>query len=149
MATVTPDREFNQPDEFRHVVAASRKRLFAVFDDPQQGVAAVSALPASDLIPGEKTWLLHGEEGRRRLDATGAHHGPYGRLVRLLQRTMSDDNQYADTLERALEDGALVVAVPIANIDIADRVAKLLKEQSGHTFAYTKHGDFVPTAGEI
>jgi hypothetical protein len=149
MATTTTDREFNQPDEFRHIIAASRKRLFAVFDDPQQGIAAVSALPASDLMPGEQTWLLHGEEGRRRIDVTGTHHGAYGRFVRLLQLAMSDDNQYIDALDRALRSGALVVAVPIAHINIADRVAKVLETQSGHTFAYTKHMDFVPTASEI
>ena len=144
-----PDREYNQPAQFRHVVAASRKRLFAVFDDPEHGVAAVGAVEPVDLIPGEETWLLHGQEGLRRLDVAASSHGVYGRLVRGFQLAMTDDNRYLDTLERALEQGALVVALPVADIETADRVASALQGRGGHTFAYTAHMDFVPTAGEI
>ena len=144
-----PERRYNQPEEFRHVVAASRKRLFAVFDDPERGVAAVGALRAGDLDSTRETWLLYGEEGLRRLDAAGTGHGVYGHVVRGLQRVMSDDSRYLDALESALEDGALVVSLPIADIETADRVAGELQGGSGHTFAYTAHMDFVPTAGEI
>lgn len=148
-AAPVPDREYNQPEQFRHVVAASRKRLFAVFDEPEQGVAAVGALLPGDLVPGRETWLLHGEEGLRRLDVAGSSHGVYGRLVRGFQLTMTDDNRYLDALENALERGALVVALPVADVETADRVARELQGRGGHTFAYTAHMDFVPTAGEI
>lgn len=143
------EAQLNRPAEFGRVVAAARKRLFAVFDDPREGLAAVQDVPAADLVAGEQVWLLHGEEGRRRLDARGAGHGLYGRVVRLAQRAMSDDNQYLDTLDRALRGGALVAALPVADMTTADRVAEVLLGRSGHAFAYTRHLDFVPTLGEI
>ena len=151
MTTLEPldERRLNQPEDFRHVIAASRKRLFAVFDDPREGLAAVAAVPAADLIAGEPTWLLHGDEGLRRLDAGGARHGWYGRLVRVWQRAMTDYNQYIDALARALQDGALVVALPVADMATADRLAAALADRSGHGFAYAVHFDFVPTTGEI
>ena len=139
----------NHPASFHHVVAASRKRLFAVFDDPEEGLAAVAAIPGADLIHGEEVWLLHGEEGRRRLDAVGAHHGLYGRLVRVVQMATSNDNRYIDALDRALHNGALVVALPVRDIRTADRLARAMQDRSGHSFAYTAHHDFVPTLGEI
>ncbi len=147
--TTVDERALNQPDSFRHVVAASRKRLFAVFDDPQEGLGAIAAIPAADLISGEQTWLFHGEEGLRRLDPSGAAHGLYGRLVRGVQLAVSDDNRYVDALARALHDDALVVALPVTDIETADRLAAALQARSGHTFAYTKHMDFVPTLGQI
>lgn len=139
----------NHPASFHRVVAASRKRLFGIFDDPKDGLAAVAALPGTDLIHGEEVWLLHGEEGRRRLDAAGAHHGMYGRLVRVVQMATSDDNRYIDALDRALGNGALVVALPVRDMRTADRLAEGLQRAGGHSFAYTAHHDFVPTLGEI
>ncbi len=143
------ERELNRPEDFRHVVAASRRRLFAIFDDPHDGLAGLAALPAGDLVAGKQTWLFYGETGQRRLVGRGARHGVYGRLVRLLQITNTDDNRYIDALERALHHGALVVAVPVRRIDTADRLAEILHARGGHTFAYTKHMNFVPTLGEI
>ena len=149
MTTSTAEQRYNQPAEFDHVVAASRKRLFAVFDDPDKGMAAVAAVPERELIGGEQVWLLFGEEGRRRLDATGAGHGAYGRIVRMFQRAMSDDSQYMDALDVALAAGSLVVGVPVRNIHVADRVAAVLEPFEARNLAFTSHLDFVPTAGEI
>lgn len=148
-ASPTTERDLNRPEQFRHVVAASRKRLFTVFDDPHDGLAAIDDLPAMDLIPGEDVWLLHGEEGLRRLDPGGTHHGLYGRLVRVVQLAVSNDGEYIDALARALRDGALVAALPVRDIDTADRLAKVLAARSGHAFAYTRHMDFTPTRGTI
>lgn len=138
----------NRPAAFDHVVAAARKRLFAIFDEPRDGLDALDALEAGDLVAGEELWLFHGAEGLRRLDPHGAHHGLRGRLVHLVQETMSDDNRYLDALARALRAGALVVALPVADLSTADRVAAALQESDGHSFAYTTHRDFVPTRGE-
>jgi hypothetical protein len=149
MTTTDTEQGYNQPAQFRHVVAASRKRLFAVFEDPDKGLAAVAEVPAKELIRGEQIWLFHGEEGRRRLDATGAGHGAYGRVVRIFQRAMSDDNQYMDALDLALAAGALVVALPVHDIHVADRVAAVLERHEARNLAFTSHLDFIPTAGEI
>ena len=132
---VTDEDALNQPVPFDQVVAAARKRLFAVFDNPERGLAAIAELPSRDLIPGEQIWLLHCEEGLRRLDPSGRNHGLYGRYVRITQLTMSDDNLYVDALARALSNGALVIALPVAHADTADRIAELLETCSGHSFA--------------
>jgi hypothetical protein len=53
------ERELNRPEHFEHVIAGSRKRLFAIFDDPRQGLAAIRSLPADELIPGERNLRQH------------------------------------------------------------------------------------------
>lgn len=151
MTTAEPldERELNQPEDFEQLVTGARKRLFAIFDDPRAGLEAVRSIDPGDLIAHADIWLMHGEEGRRRLDARAAHHGLFGKLVRAGQLAMSDDNRYIETLDRALAHGALVVALPVGRITVADRLAELLQAASGHSFAYTTHLDFVPTRGEI
>jgi len=121
-----------------------RHRLFGVFDDPAVGRAAVENL-VPDLRAGEDgIWLLHGEEGLQKIDVSGGLEGLRGRIVRLVELAMSSDIGYLRTLEDALESGALVVSIPVADAAAARTLAEALGAGSGHTFAYFSNWEFQP-----
>ncbi|MDA8342738.1 MAG: hypothetical protein M0007_11030 [Actinomycetota bacterium] len=122
-----------------------RHRLFGVFDDVGAATAAVEALRAGGLGSTDDIWVYAGDDGARDLDATGAGHGVWGRLVRAVEAAMAnDDVSYLRTLRDELAQGHVVLAVRVANEHDADAMATELRSRAGHSFAYGAHWDFVP-----
>jgi len=142
MADSEPIR--NVPQEFEHFVAAPPHRLFAVFDDPEAGDEAIAHLHAEGGFTNEDdTWVFFGEEGSRRLDVSGSAHGIHAEIIRLLQRLMSSDVNYLRSLDQAVRDGHLVVAVVVGH-DSLEHVAEVLRGHGGHSLARVAHWDYVP-----
>ena len=127
-------------------IGRPRHRLFAVFNDPTVGRDVVEKL-GDDHAGEDDIWILHGEEGLQKLDVSGGMEGLRGRIVRTVELAMSSDIGYLRTLEGALESGGLVVSIPVANIDAAERLADLLGSSSGHSFAYFSNWEFQPVRG--
>lgn len=136
----------NIPEDFDRFVAAPPHRLFAVFDDPATGEEAIRLLRDEGGLAGEDDiWVFFGEEGRRRLDLSGAGHGIGGEIVRFLQRLMSADIVYLHSLDVALREGRMVVAALVGPDDL-DRLAALVRDRGGHSLARVAHWDYVPVA---
>ncbi|HET9093117.1 MAG TPA: hypothetical protein VFN50_11955 [Acidimicrobiales bacterium] len=134
-----------QHSERHDLLLAPPHRLFVVFDSREVAEAALRRLRAEELAPEDEVWVLAGEEGLSALDAAGTRHGVRGRVVRLLQMAMTvNDIQYLEILEADLAAGHVVLAIPVANQRRADEIARLLREQAGHSMAYGAHWDFVP-----
>jgi hypothetical protein len=134
----------NRPRDFSRFIAAPPHRLFAIFDEPAAGDEVIDKLRAEgDFSDEDDVWVLFGEEGRRRLDLSGSCHGLHSEMIRLVQRLMSSDMAYLRTLDKALRDCHMVVAVPVGHDNI-DHVAEVLRGHSGHSLARVAHWDFVP-----
>jgi hypothetical protein len=141
-----PERLCNQPTDFHKFVGAPHHRLFAIFDDDVDAEEAVEALRFEGFADGRDLWVFCGEEGARRLDVTGESHGVWARGIRIVQKVMSNDFGYLQTLDEALRNGSTVVAVWVPNEKTADEVGRLLRSFAGHSIAYGTHLDFVPVA---
>lgn len=133
----------NRPEDFQRFIGAPRHRLFAVIDEREAVEAAIAALgpAASDGEAG--LWVLHGEEGIRRLDFSGRGHGLRSMTVRLVQRAMSSDFHYLRSLDRALRDGRFVLSVALPDREAAERTKQALRGCTAHSFAFVMHMNFV------
>lgn len=142
--TVQVSEIHNIPARFDRLVAAPAHRVFAVFDDPQAGMAAVSDLRSTLAMTAEDdVWVFFGDEGSRRLDVEGSGHGLRGAVIRTVQKVMSNDLDYLKVLDDAVRAGHLVVAVRVEG-DAIDRAAAVLRAHSGRSMARVSHLDFVP-----
>ena len=83
--------------------------IFAVIDDPGDSEELEREL-AEDGFDRSELLCLTGEEGARRIDASGRGHGLFARLVRLLEYT-DDSRLHAEEYERQARAGHLVVGV--------------------------------------
>lgn len=115
-------------------------RLFAVFADRAQAGRALQAVEGAR--PGKATtWFFEGKDGATELDPdalTGLGRG--------FSWLFSSNIEVLRELSGLVRDGAVVVAVPEADVASADRDAAILRQHGGQWFAYTAHGNFVPVA---
>lgn len=143
MAESKIDAPFSGSHRF---VAPPRHRLFAIFDDPVVGRQAVEELRSEGYGEDQDIWVFFGEEGRLLLDAAGRSLGLGGRILRVIERAMTNDFGYLQTLDDALQRGSMVIAVRTPDEESADLLARRLRSSSAHSFAYGAHFDFVPIA---
>ncbi len=136
----------NVPQDFDRFIGAPPHRLFAVFDTSEAGEEAIRVLRTRGISGEDDIWVFFGEEGRRRLDVSGAGHGIHGGIVRFLQRLMSADVEYLRSLDEALGKGSMVVAVMVAPEDL-DWMVALLRGQGAHSLGRVAHWDYVPVPG--
>lgn len=129
----------------RSFVLPPRHRLFAIFDDPAEGLKVIDELRHGGFAGTEDIWCYCGEDGLERLGLGTTARSVRMRAVRLAQRTFSSDVEYLEVLGEALREGALVVAVWVSD-DAADGLAAQMREGHAHSFAYCAHWDFVPVA---
>lgn len=84
--------------------------LLAVLDEAEAAERAAAALLAAG-VDREGVHVLTGEDGAGAIDGLGERHGPWARIVRLVQFTTMDQMPDFRTYEAALLDGRSVVAV--------------------------------------
>jgi hypothetical protein len=98
--------------------------------------AAASLVDLSEAgFADEEIHAISGEEGVRRLDPTGKHHGLRGRLIRTVENVAADDDilfGYADDLAA----GAVLVSVPAPDDETRTRAAHVLHEHGGEKVRY-------------
>jgi hypothetical protein len=98
-----------------------------------QATATVLELGDAGFAP-EEIHAICGEEGLRRLDPSGKHHGLRGRLIRAVDNVTSDETlfEYADDLTA----GAVIVSVPAPNDEVQARAAHILREHGATRMRY-------------
>jgi hypothetical protein len=99
--------------------------VVAIIDDHQSALDALGRLAAD----GFGADLLHGEEGRTRLD--DAEQTGFASFLRRLAHALGDEVRIRDRLDRALSTGASVVSVDV-EADHADEVSRILEAHGGH-----------------
>ena len=98
-----------------------------------EAAASLAELSEAGFAP-EEIHAICGEEGVRRLDPSGKHHGLRGRLIRVVETVSTDDtlSDYADDLAA----GAILVSVPARDDDEQSRAAHVLREHGATKMRY-------------
>ena len=117
-------------DEFRHRPV---NELAALLPD-EPAVDAVMKDLQTAKVDVSTVRVLHGEEGARILDPTGAEHGFATRIVRWLQ-TRGYDRNILDVYEEALDNGEALITVPCAQAD-RRHLARLMLPHGAHGVIY-------------
>ncbi len=115
-------------------------RLFAVFEDMASVETALAALPDGEELRG-RTWVFAGPDGARLLGP-----GEVAGAARLASWLFSHNIEHLRGLARLVEDGFVVVALPVRRVAVADSTARRLREHGAQWSAYTAHGNFVPVS---
>lgn len=111
-----------------------RHRVVAALPEPSEAARAIDELEAVG-FPRDRIYGLYGEDGLRRLDPTGRHHGFRGRLLRTTQMIIAAGDDITIDAEHIAE-GGVVLTVPAANPDEAGRAAHVLKAHGGTHVRY-------------
>ena len=110
--------------------------LLAVIDDPVAARGVCAALPAQAGLPADAVTLLEGAEAAARIDGLGRSHGPWTRLLRLVQFTTMDQMPDFRLYEAAIADGRAVIAVRVRDAEARQRVRDALAAAGAHFMNY-------------
>ena len=106
--------------------------LLAVVPDPTDAAAAAAELTQAG-VAAKDVSVLRGEEGARRLDGTGARHGPLARLGRALSFTVMDQMPDMAWYEGAVREGHAVLMVRVRGGDERKAaIVTILRRHRGH-----------------
>jgi hypothetical protein len=108
-------------------------RVIGVLPGLDEATASVVEL-REDGFPQEDIHAICGEEGMRRLDPSGKHHGLQGRLIRAVEFVASDATlaDYAEDIAA----GAILVSVPTPDDEAQSRAAHVLREHGATKMRY-------------
>ena len=118
----------------RQLARSPEHQILARLPGPDEAAATAEALAGAG-IPADQVFVLCGEEGAKRLDPTGRHHGLKGRLVRLTQAITAygdmirDDGLY-------LEAGGVLIIVPARDGDERERAQRVLRQHGASAMRY-------------
>jgi len=108
-----------------------RGRLLAVIDDPAAIGAVLEQLGAAGIEPA-RLEVYRGEDAAAAFDGTGAHHGPFARLRRIVEFLMMDQAPDLAWYEAAARGGRSVLSVrPKGGEQVRTAVA-VIRANGGH-----------------
>jgi hypothetical protein len=128
----------NEPEFFApplpDLLRLRSSRVVGVLPGLDEASESLAELSDAGFAPDE-IHAICGEEGVRRLDPSGKHHGLRGRLVRAVENVAAADDtlfEYADDLAA----GAVIVSVPALDDDTRTRAAHVLREHGATKMRY-------------
>ena len=129
----THDPEFFAPP-LPDLLRLPTSRVIGSLPGPDEATASVKELREAGFAQ-EEIHAICGEEGVRRLDPSGKHHGLHGLLARAVQNVAAADDtlfDYADDLAA----GAVIVSVPALDDETRSRAAHVLREHGATKMRY-------------
>jgi len=109
--------------------------LLGVLPDPEHAAAAAAALKASGIGDKDIT-VLRGDEGASRFDPTGAVHGLFARLRRLVSFAVMDQLPDMAWYDAAIRSGQAVVMVRIRGDERKAEAIETLRDNGAHFVNY-------------
>jgi hypothetical protein len=109
--------------------------LLAVIPDPERAVASAAALKAAG-IPDSDITMLRGDEGASRFDPTGAVHGIFTRLRRIVSFAVMDQLPDMAWYDAAVRSGQAVVMVRVRGDDAKAEAIRILRDHGAHFVNY-------------
>ncbi|HXS71230.1 MAG TPA: hypothetical protein VN839_06580 [Patescibacteria group bacterium] len=109
--------------------------LLAVLPDPEHAASAAAALKANGIDDKDIT-VLRGDEGASRFDPTGAVHGLFTRLRRLVSFTVMDQLPDMAWYDAAIRSGQAVVMVRVRGDDRKVEAIRTLRDRGAHFVNY-------------
>ena len=110
------------------------QQLVARLPSVDQAASAVRALREAG-IPTDQVYAIYGEEGIRRFDPTGRHHGLKGRLVRAAQFVASYGELINEDASH-LEGGGVILLVPAADPAARQQAQETLRAHGASAMRY-------------
>ena len=107
------------------------RKVLAVLDDAESVGRAVAAIEAVG-VPSDDVEAFAGVEDAARFDSTGARHGLFARLRRVIQFSLMDQLPAMAWYEAALREGRHVVAVRTSDRRTTLKVVAALVSAGGH-----------------
>jgi len=115
VSALTPEDLFAEPPG-PDMFTEPRHRFVARLPDPDDAASALVDLTSAGFRTDE-VFVISGDEGIRRMDPSGLHHGLKGRLVRAV-----DYLAYGEMIEEDaahLEAGGIIVSLPASGSERA------------------------------
>jgi hypothetical protein len=109
--------------------------LLTVLPDSENAAAAAAELKAAG-IPDRDITILRGDEGSSRFDPTGAVHGLFARLRRIVSFTVMDQLPDMAWYDAAIRSGQAVIMVHLRGDDRKSEAVRILREHGGHFINY-------------
>jgi hypothetical protein len=109
--------------------------LLAVLPDPERAAAAAAAIKAAGIADKDIT-ILRGDESASRFDPTGAIHGAFARLRRIVSFTVMDQLPDMAWYDAAVRAGQAVVMVRVRGDDRKAGLIGILRDHGGHFINY-------------
>jgi hypothetical protein len=134
---VTQPEDLFGPPPAPDLLREPRHQLVARLPGPDEAMSALSELSNAGISTAE-AFVVCGDEGVRRLDPTGRHHGLKGRLVRAVQYVTS----YGDLIEedaQHLETGGVIVVLPAEDPHARAEALRILRAEQASRVRY--YGD--------
>ncbi|MDQ1550977.1 MAG: hypothetical protein QOD50_399 [Actinomycetota bacterium] len=129
----TYDPEFFAPP-LPDLLRLPSHRVIGVLPTPDEATASVLQLSEAGFAR-EEIHAICGEEGVRRLDPSGKHHGLHGLLIRAVENVASADDSLFDYADE-LAAGAVIVSVPAGDDETQSRAAHVLREHGATKMRY-------------
>jgi hypothetical protein len=109
--------------------------LLAVVPSSENAAAAAAELKSAG-IPDRDITILRGDEGASRFDPTGAVHGLFSRLRRIVSFTVMDQLPDMAWYDAAIRAGQAVIMVRLRGDDRKADAIRIVREQGGHFINY-------------
>lgn len=109
--------------------------LLAVVPDAERAAAVAAALKATG-TPDRDITIVRGDEGASRFDPTGAVHGLFTRLRRMVSFTVMDQLPDMAWYDAAIRAGQAVVMVRLRGDEQKAEAVRILREPGGHFINY-------------
>jgi|SoiMethySBSTD1v2_1073268.scaffolds.fasta_scaffold638692_2 hypothetical protein len=109
--------------------------LLAVLPDPERAAASAAAVKAVGIADKDIT-IMRGDEGASRFDPTGAVHGLFARIRRIVSFTVMDQLPDMAWYDAAIRTGQAVVMVRIRGDETKADAVRVLREHGAHFVNY-------------
>jgi hypothetical protein len=109
--------------------------LLGVFPSSEDAAAAAAELKAAG-IPDRDITILRGDEGSSRFDPTGAVHGLFARLRRIVSFAVMDQLPDMAWYDAAIQAGQAVIMVRLRGDDRKAEAVRIMREHGGHFINY-------------
>lgn len=116
--------------------------MIAVLADETRVEEVVAALQIHGVDPREVS-VLHGEEGRQILDASGSENGMLDKVMRMLEHISEVQRTYVKYVDEQLTKGAYALSIPVADESKQDVVAEVLKTAHAQFVVYFRKASIV------
>ncbi len=142
MSTLSIDDLFAEPPG-PDLLTEPRHRLVAWLPDPDNAASAFADLTSAGFQTDE-VFAICGDEGIRRIDPAGVHHGLRGRVIRAVENmTLGPDFEEAAA---HLQVGGVIMSVPARDPDERARgenVLRVHRPSRMRYWGYWEHEDVI------
>jgi hypothetical protein len=115
------------------LLSEPRHRLVARLSDPDAAASAFADLIGAGFRTDE-VFVISGDEGIRRFDPTGQHHGLKGRVVRAVDYLTYGELIEEDTAH--LEAGGVIISLPARDQNERERAEEVLRARHASRMRY-------------